>query len=123
MLASIPGEGRWCRRNLLRRDLGTVAQIDVPIFRRGSFFVAGTIANRAVWLLTMRGWFVAILFFACASETESEVTRERCEHYRDHVVELRLRDANPDIDVRAHRSAMKRALGDEFVASCQRFSS
>ena len=45
-----------------------------------------------------------------------------CERMRDHLIELRLADAtegNRD----AHRVAMKRALGDEFVETCKRSTS
>jgi hypothetical protein len=55
----------------------------------------------------------------CGSSDDFEVNRESCERYRDHLVELRLRDTNPAIDTRPHRAAMKQALGDQFVATCQ----
>ncbi len=91
--------------------------------------------------------FVGAMFVGCRSG--DEVTREHCEHLRDHVVDVRLsslvnlaaltRDgvslipqhASPDdrailtsppppqIDVTAHRAALNRALGDTFVNSCQ----
>jgi hypothetical protein len=47
------------------------------------------------------------------------VNRARCTQLRDHLVELRLRNTGMDVDVDAHRQAMKHALGDRFVASCE----
>jgi hypothetical protein len=44
---------------------------------------------------------------------------EHCVELRDHMVDLRLKDAvDGDVDVAAHRAAMKQALGDHFVDSC-----
>jgi hypothetical protein len=37
---------------------------------------------------------------------------------RDHLVDLRL--ANVDADREEHRAVMRRALGSEFIDSCQR---
>jgi hypothetical protein len=64
-------------------------------------------------------WVVALCVAAgCASSDDGEVSRSRCTQVRDHLVELRLQDAT-NVDRDAHREAMKQALGDGFVASCQ----
>jgi hypothetical protein len=66
---------------------------------------------------------IAILLGAVgcsSSSTELEVDRARCTRLRDHLVELRLSDAGADVDVVAHRLAMKQALGDGFISTCER---
>jgi hypothetical protein len=71
----------------------------------------------------MRVFFVSIAVAACASTNDVEVSRKNCERYLDHVVDLRLRDANePVAEVRQHRAAMKNALGKRFVASCEQLT-
>jgi len=72
----------------------------------------------------MRVFFVAIAFAGCASSNDFEVSRKNCERYLDHVVDLRLRDANePVVEVRQHQAAMKSALGERFIASCEQLTS
>lgn len=80
---------------------------------------------------------------ACGSSmTDQEAKRQRCVELRDHLIELRLSDVGaqaivptietttspqghtakvvvPPIDMRAHRAAMRSALGDRFLGSCQ----
>jgi hypothetical protein len=61
-----------------------------------------------------------VLFGACTSE-ESPASEASCAEMRDHLIELRLRDAQgavPHVDVAAHRAALSKALGDGFVESC-----
>jgi hypothetical protein len=72
----------------------------------------------------MRVFFAAIVFVACTSSSDVEVNRKSCERYLDHVVDLRLRDANKSVaEIRQHRAAMKSALGEHFVASCEQLTS
>jgi hypothetical protein len=67
---------------------------------------------------------VFVVFAACASNDEFEVNRANCERYRDHLVDLRLRDSSASIDVRAHSAAMKQALGERVIDACEhQFSS
>ncbi len=60
-----------------------------------------------------------MLLMGCAGDAQDDgvATRKRCEKLRDHLVELRLADAS-GIDHAAHREAMQRALGDDFIGSC-----
>lgn len=68
--------------------------------------------SRLVW--------VCLLVAACTGdEHDAEVDRRTCEKLRDHLVEVRLKDAVP-ADVAAHRSAMKKVLGEDFIASCSK---
>ncbi len=67
----------------------------------------------------------ALLLFtlaACSADDASEEERvgSPCEQLRDHLVDLRVRDATgtPD-ELAQHRAAMMRALGDDFVVSCE----
>lgn len=68
---------------------------------------------------------IAFLIFAlaaCGTDDTSEEERvgTPCEQLRGHLVDLRLRDATgtPD-ELAQHRAAMTRALGDDFVVSCE----
>lgn len=71
--------------------------------------------------LPMRGAVViALLVAACASDEEHAIDRKGCEQYRDHLVELRLHDASSTFDVQQHRAAMKQALGERFISSCEK---
>lgn len=60
-----------------------------------------------------------LVFVGCSSSDDFEVNRASCERYRDRLIELRLQDTSPAVDVRPHREAMKQALGDQFIATCQ----
>lgn len=64
---------------------------------------------------------------ACSSNSENDVDRRKCEQFRDHVLDVQLAgiDKTTDshggtVDVDAHRAAMKQALGEDFVATCQK---
>ena len=63
---------------------------------------------------------VVSILIACSSSDDIDVDRRRCEQLRDHIVELRLRDVKSGIDVRAHKAAMKRALGERFIGGCMK---
>ena len=63
---------------------------------------------------------VLVLMIGCGSSDSDEVDRRRCEQLRDHLVELRLKSvADPRVNLDAHRKALKQALGDSFVSSCE----
>ena len=55
-------------------------------------------------------------------ETTVESVVRPCERLRDHLVDLRVEGTRgePDEVVARHRAAMRQALGDDFVASCER---
>ena len=59
------------------------------------------------------------LVASCGGEDEPESSpRETpCERMRDHLIDLRLADAQ-HVDHAAHRDAMKQAMGGAFLASC-----
>ena len=68
------------------------------------------------------GAWVAIGFLfvhgvGCRSGATGSAT-ERCQRIREHLVELQLSPDSPDRELRA--GLRRRALGDEFVASCTR---
>jgi hypothetical protein len=79
----------------------------------------------------MRRWRVgALALLMIASCSSSNDKRGRCERLRDHVVELRLHgvttagaQGDPARILAAHRAALKRALGDDFIGRCERLSS
>lgn len=73
--------------------------------------LAGKRALLATVLLALVG--------AVSACNETEDIKASCTKARDHLIELRLADAS-GVDRDAHRAAMKHALGDSFVSSCQR---
>jgi hypothetical protein len=67
-------------------------------------------ARRTALLLT--------LAVGCGGGDDGGAHATPCERMRDHLVDLRL--ASVDEDREAHRDVMRRALGAEFIDSCQR---
>lgn len=63
-----------------------------------------------------------LLFVSCGGGSSSDDVAEapRCEQLRDHLVEMQLVTVDPatGVDRAAHRKAMKQALGEDFIASC-----
>ena len=57
----------------------------------------------------------------CSGDDDAVQTVRPCEQLRDHLVDLRVEGVRgkPD-EVAQHRAAMRQALGDNFVASCER---
>ena len=53
---------------------------------------------------------------ACASDEEPTL-EQRCERLRDHLIERKLADAS-GVDREQHATAMRAALGSEFVHRC-----
>lgn len=64
------------------------------------------------WLAVMM-----LLVAACSGDDGAASRQARCERLRDHVIDLRLASVQ-NVNVEAHREAMRRALGDDFVTSC-----
>jgi hypothetical protein len=59
-------------------------------------------------------------FSACADAPDpQETAHKRCLALRDHLIDLRLSGAEQSVDVAAHREAMKQALGETFIETCQ----
>lgn len=56
--------------------------------------------------------------FACAADSsdESRPSTSACEKLREHVIDIRVAEVQQDRD--AHREALRRALGKEFVGRC-----
>jgi hypothetical protein len=66
---------------------------------------------------SIAGLVVVITLGSCASSDKSErATAAQCERVRDHVIDLRL--AGTQVDVQAHRDAIKDALGSRFTEEC-----
>lgn len=65
---------------------------------------------------------VLFLAAACSSSSEIEVDRKHCVQLRDRMVELRLAGVGSAVDVKAHRVAMRDALGERFLENCERLS-
>jgi len=65
------------------------------------------------------GRFVLVVIFASGCSRSEEVDEtQRCEQVRDRIVDLRLANAT-NVDIKAHRVAMRDALGTDFVTSCK----
>jgi hypothetical protein len=67
--------------------------------------------------------FLSLVLAACGADdasSEEERTASPCEQLRDHLVDLRVGTATgtPD-ELVQHHAAMTRALGDDFVTSCE----
>jgi hypothetical protein len=70
------------------------------------------------------GLMLMVLGCSSSEDDTDAADRKRCERLRDHLVELRLASvaSQPDVDVTAHRTAMTSALGEQFVANCQKLT-
>jgi hypothetical protein len=65
----------------------------------------------------LRSIAMVLALAGCAASEDSDAARERrCERLRDHLVGLRLVGAN--VDLEAHRAAIKQALGHKFIDTC-----
>lgn len=67
---------------------------------------------------------VAAASSGCGVGDDEETATRPCEQLRDHLVDLRVEGATgrPD-ELVQHRAAVKKALGDDFVATCERLMS
>lgn len=65
---------------------------------------------------------IGILFVTLTACTHDETVDHRsCEKLRDHLIDVRVKsDGAAGADAAQHRDAMKAALGDDFVDSCER---
>ena len=64
---------------------------------------------------------IAVFVAACAAHQETDSAEARCSSLRDHLVDLRIREVRgpaAGLDLEAHRSALRRALGSSFVDTC-----
>ena len=64
----------------------------------------------------LAGWLVIA---ACSHD--EVVDKAKCTQMRDHMIDLRLAGAagSDEMDLAQHRTAMKQALGESFLADCQ----
>lgn len=70
----------------------------------------------------MRRLLVLVIAVGCGGDDANDAERVAlpCEQLRDHLVDLRLAGAHgAPKDLAMHREAMQRALGDDFIASCE----
>jgi hypothetical protein len=78
----------------------------------------------------MRRWRAAALALSIAAGcSERSDQRSKCERLLDHVADLRLQgvttvgaQGDPERIMSAHRAALKRSLGDDFIASCEQMT-
>lgn len=61
---------------------------------------------------------ILLLTAVACTGNESAPARTPCEQLRDHLIDLRLADASPNIDKDAHRAAMRGAFDETFFTSC-----
>ena len=59
----------------------------------------------------------AVVLAGCSADDEVPMAENPCERLREHMIDLRLA-GTPPADLASHRDVMRRALGDEFLASC-----
>lgn len=60
---------------------------------------------------------VALLCIGCATSSEPEKQgTAACQQLREHVIDLRVAEIHQDQE--AHRTAIRQALGDNYLASC-----
>src|SRR5689334_3687666 len=64
-----------------------------------------------------------LLAIGCASHgsDDDKPLHRQCEQLRDHVIDLRLASAGSDsgLNLEAHRTALRQAIGKEFTSSCE----
>ena len=70
----------------------------------------------------MCGRCVLLVMLICAACAKSDdVDRSMCERYRDHLIDLRfLASDGSAADLAPHRAAMKHAMGDSFLETCEK---
>lgn len=62
--------------------------------------------------------FALVIAAGCRGAEDGETTP--CQRLRDHLIDLRLNETNSNkVDHGAHRKAMKRSLGDNFLRGCE----
>lgn len=69
-------------------------------------------------------WFAVLVLVSCSSDDADDVVEPElppCAQFLEHVVDLRVAAATGTASQLAdHRSAMKQALGTDFIESCER---
>lgn len=72
----------------------------------------------------MHGLLCLVVWAGCASSSSDAPTAttsaKRCESLRDHVVALRLDGV--DVDRAKHERAQRKALGDDFMTTCEGYA-
>ncbi len=70
----------------------------------------------------MRSWLLAACLVLVACSESDSVDKRKCTALRDHMIDLRLAGGHntPGVDLAQHRAAMKQALGDQFIAQCEK---
>jgi hypothetical protein len=65
----------------------------------------------------------ALFLIACASPQPERASRQQCEALRAHAIDLQIdlaRQYGTDgVALEAHRTALQRSLGDDYVKLCQ----
>jgi hypothetical protein len=64
-------------------------------------------------------WLVVMACGADDTDVKERARPTQCEQLRDHLVEVNL-DGAQSIDKSRYKAAMKRSLGDDFIAQCER---
>jgi hypothetical protein len=69
----------------------------------------------------MRSVLSAVLLLCACSSTDT-VDRGKCESLRNHLIDLRLQGTNvvSPAELAQHRAAMRQALGESFLSSCEK---
>ena len=69
----------------------------------------------------MRCLLIAVMLVGCGADDGAEVERQRpCDQLLEHMLDLSESGARNDPkDLAAHRAAMRQAIGDRFLASCE----
>ncbi|MGE0866915.1 MAG: hypothetical protein AB7P03_00015 [Kofleriaceae bacterium] len=69
---------------------------------------------------TVAGLVIFCVLLAGCTSNDGDSRKRECERLRDHLVDLRVAQAN--VDEAAHREAMIKALGESFASSCEALS-
>lgn len=69
----------------------------------------------------MRCFLIAVMLFGCGADDAVEVERQRpCDQLLEHMLDLSEGGAKNDPKgLAAHRAAMRQAIGERFLATCE----
>jgi hypothetical protein len=67
------------------------------------------------------GFLCVLAALGCSADDDEqdEKTPTACEQLRDHLVDVNTRGAE-SVDMASYQEAMRRSLGSEFIAQCER---